>query len=227
MKDFYIEFRFQRYPKVYLKGLINELAHKFRVKGALRYRPVPHMTLYGPAQVRALDYVLIKIEKVAKMYTLIPFSICDFDWHDGKDGKVIACLIDASPELKNLRRQLAKELNRIIEIDTRKSWDSTGNYWFHSTIAMSDIDQRFGTIWSYVSKKEKPQINQYMVRITVLNSKREIEREYDLLLQRWLNRSEALDKRLLQKTVNRLRELQGLPPEKPTSFMALFRKLFD
>jgi len=226
LKSFYIEFRFHCYPKAYLKGLISEIARKFRVKGALRYRPIPHMTLYGPSQSRSLDSVFYRIEKVAKRYTLVPFSVCDFDWHNGKDGKVISCLIDASPELKSLRRELAEELNKIVKIYDRKSWDNTGNYWFHSTIAINDIDQRFGAIWSYVNKKEKPHINQHMVRITVLSDRRKIEREYDLMFQRWLSRTEALDKRLWRKTINKLHELLGLPPERPTSLIERLKKIF-
>lgn len=227
MKYFYIEFRFHRYPKGYLKGLINEIAHEFRVKGALKYRPVPHVTLYGPSQTRSSHSVFSKIEKVAKRYTLVPFTICDFDWHNGKDGKVIACRINVSPELKNLRRELAEELNKIVKIDDRQPWDNEGAYWFHTTIAMKDIDRKFEDIWSYVNKKDKPHINQHLVRITVLNQKRRIELEYDLMFKRWLSRREALSKRLWWKTVSRLRELRGLPEEEPEiSFFYWLRKTF-
>jgi hypothetical protein len=210
---FYIEFRFHHHPKEYLKGLIIDIANKFRVRGALKYRPVPHMTLYGPSQTKLLDNVFSKIEKVAKKYTLVPFKISDYDWHDGKNGKVIACLISASIELKNLRNELAKELNKIVKRDDRQPWDEKGNYWFHSAIAMKDIDQKFGDIWYYVNKKDKPHINQHLVRITVLNKERKIELEYDLMFKRWLNRREALTKRLWLQTIDRLRELQGSSQE--------------
>ena len=226
MKYFYIEFRFHRYPKVYLKGLINEIAHEFRVKGALKYRPVPHMTLYGPSQAKSLSSVFSKIEKVAKKYTLVPFGICDFASNKGKT--VIGCRVNAPPELKNLRRELAEELNKIVKIGDRQPWDNEEEYWFHTTIAMKDIDRQFRNIWSYVNKKEKPHINQHLVRITVLNNRRRIEREYDLMFQRWLSRREALSRYLWRKTINRLRELQGLPPEpeRPLSLMERLRRLF-
>ena len=170
MKYFYIEFRFHRYPKAYLKGLINEIAHEFRVRGALRYRPVPHMTLYGPSQARSFDSVFSKIEKVAKKYTLVPFEVRDFDFNKSKT--VIGCRIHASVELENLRRELAEELNKVVKIDDRQPWDNDGDYWFHTTIAMKDIDRRFRDIWSYMNDKEKPHINQHLVRITVLNNKK-------------------------------------------------------
>ena len=224
MKYFYIEFRFHRYPKVYLKGLINEIAHEFRVKGALKYRPVPHMTLYGPSQAKSLSSVFSKIEKVAKKYTLVPFDICDFDSNKGKT--VIGCRVNAPPELKNLRRELAEELNKIVKIDDRQPWDNGDDYWFHTTIAMKDINKQFEDIWHYINKKENPRINQHLVRITVLNRRRKIEREYDLMLKRWLNRREALSRHWWRRTINRLRELQGLPPEKPTSLMDWLKRLF-
>jgi len=226
LKYFYVESRFHRYPKRYLKGLINEIAHKFRVKGALKRRPVPHMTLYGPSQATSLDSVFSKIEKVAKRYTLVPFVVCDFDAHNGKDGKTIACRIDASAELKNLRRELAAELNRIVKISDRQPWDNENNYWFHTTIATKDIDRKYDQILRYLSGTQKPNITQHLVRITVLNNRRKIEREYDLMFKRWLSRAEALDKRLWRKTVNKLRELQGLPPERPLSLIEWFKKIF-
>jgi len=223
LNSFFVEFRFHSYPKRYLRGLISEVAHRFRVKGAIKYRPVPHMTLYGPSQTAELQSVLSRIENVARKYALVPFSVCGFDWHHGKDGKVIAARINASHELKNLRKELAYELTKI---SIPQPWDSQGEYWFHTTIAFKDIDQKFDWIRRYLNEKEKPQINQYLVRITVLNSKREIEREYDLMFKKWLNRREALSKYWWQRTISRLRELQGMPPESPLSLMDQLKKLF-
>ena len=225
MYCFYVEFRFHGYPKEYLKDLIREVARKFRLKGALKYRPVPHMTLYGPSQSRSSGDVFSAIENVAKRYASVPFSVCDFDCHKGREGNVIACGINASPELRNLRRELAEELNKIVEADSQQSWDKEGDYWFHTTIAMKDIDRRFEEIWKYVKRKEKPDISQYLVRITVLNQRRRIECEYDLMLRRWLNRKGALSRHLWWKTVNRLRESQGLPPGRPLSPIGWLRRL--
>ena len=226
MKYFYIEFRFHRYPKDYLKSLIGEVASKFRVKGALKYRPVPHMSLYGPFQTTEFRDVFSRIEKVAKRYTLVPFAVYGFDRHNGKNGKVIAAGITASPELKSLRRELANELNKIVEKDDRQPWDNESDYWFHTTIAMKDIDRQFEAIWHYINKKEKPHINQHLVRITVLNRRRRIDREYDLMFKRWLSRREALSKQLWRKTVNKLRELQGLPPEREPAPMNWLQRIF-
>ena len=183
------------------------------------------MTLYGPSQAKSLDSVFSKIEKVAKRYTLVPFSIHGFNRHNGKNGKVMAAGITASPELKSLRRELANELNKIVKRDDRQPWDNESDYWFHTTIAMRDIDRQFEDIWHYINKKERPHINQHLVRITVLNQRRRIEREYDLMFKRWLSRREALSKHLWRKTVNKLRELQGLPPEREPSPMNWLQRI--
>jgi calcineurin-like phosphoesterase family protein/2'-5' RNA ligase len=183
------------------------------------------MTLYGSSQTEKLQSIFSKIEKVAKRYTLVPFSICDLDWKDGKEGKVIAALINASPELRNLRRELAAELSQI---SVPKPWDNQGDYWFHTTIAFKDINKQFDRIWRYLNKKEKPHIDgQYLVRITVLNQKGRIEREYDLILKRWLYRWQVIPPYgwyWWRKTMNKLRELQGLPSKRRKS---LWERLVD
>lgn len=208
MPHFFVEFRFHGYANHYLRSLTKEVARRFGVRGALKHRSVPHMTLYGSSTTAEFRSVFSIIEKVAKEYTLVPFKVEGFDWHESEDGKVIAALIDASPELKNLRRHLAKELRQI---SAPKPWDNKDDYWFHTTIAFKDINQKFDRIWKYLNEKEQPYINQHLIRITVLNQKSRIEREYDLVFKRWLNRREALNKRLYKKTVNRLGELLGEP----------------
>ena len=185
---------------------------------------MPHMTLYGPSQAKSLDSVFSKIEKVANKYTLVPFVVCDFDYNKSKT--VIGCRINASAELKNLRSELAEELKKIVRVNDRQPWDNDDDYWFHTTIAMKDIDHQYDQIWRYLRRKEKPHINQHMVRITVLNHKRKIEREYDLMFKRWLSRRQALSRHLWRKTVNSLRELQGLPPERKPSLMDWLRNRF-
>ncbi|MDD5126581.1 MAG: 2'-5' RNA ligase family protein [Dehalococcoidales bacterium] len=226
MYSYYLEYRFHSYSKHYLRRLIRGLARKFRVKEAVKYRSVPHMTLYGPFQIMERKIVFSSIEKVARNYNLVPFAISDFCYHHGRNGKVIACEINASQELKKLRKELAFELNKTVNEDNRQTWDNDSDYWFHSTIAMKDIDGQFDQIWEYIKTKDKPNIKQYLLRITVLNNRRKIEREYDLMFKRWLSRREALSNRLWQKTVNRLRELQNLPKEKEPSLLDRIKRLF-
>ena len=223
MTDFFIEFRFHGYPKQYLKELIREVSRKFRVKGAIKERPVPHMTLYGPSQATRMPKVFAAIERVGKRYTLVPFKVEGFGWFDGKKGKVIYAGIIASPELEKLRQELARELSKI---STPQCWDALPDYKFHTTTAFKDIDHKFNQIWHYLMKKEAPHINQQLLRITVLNKDRKILREYDLMLKRWLDRRQALSGYWYRKTINKLRELQGLPPERQPSLLDRLGKIF-
>jgi calcineurin-like phosphoesterase family protein/2'-5' RNA ligase len=223
MTHFFVEFRFHGYAKRYLRGLVREVARKFRVKGAIKYRPVPHMTLFYSSSVTAdIRKVLAAVEKVGEKYILVPFEVDKFEWSNGEEGKVIAAGITASPELKKLRLELQKELSKIC-IPHR--FDTQPEFWFHSVIAFKDIDRQFGRIWHYVNTKEKPHINQYLLRITVLNQKGRIEREYDLILKRWLHRWQVIPPHgwyWWRKTINKLRELQGLPRKRRASFWERF-----
>ena len=219
MPHFLVEFRFHGYAKRYLRGLVREVAHKFRVKGAIKHRPVPHMALFynssGTADSRK---VLAAVERVGKKYTLVPFKVDKFEWRNGEEGKVIAAGITASPELKKLRLELRKELSKISTPGCY-DYDTEDAFWFHTVIAFKDIDHKFDQIWHYLTKKEQPQFDQYLLRITVMGENRRIVREYDLALKKWLSRRQVLfNKRYWwRKTMNKLRELQGLPPKRRKS----------
>ena len=186
---FFVEFRFHGYPKQYQKGLIREVSRKFKVRGAIKKRVVPHMTLYGPSQTTNIHKVFAAIAKIGKHYTLVPFKVEGFGCFDGKGGKVIHAAITASPELKKLRQDLAEKLSKI---STPQPWDALPDYRFHTTIAFKDINYKANQIWRYLKKKEEPCIHQHLLRITILNKNNRILCEYDLVLKRWLNRRQAL-----------------------------------
>ncbi len=215
MNNYFIEYRFHGYPKRYLRSLIHEVSKKFSVKGALRNRPVPHMTLYGPFKTKHSYSVFKTIEQVARKYTIVPFRIQGFD---GKRGNVIVAKIAPSPELIDLRLELSRKLNKLVKKDDCQPWDSDGKYWFHSTIALKDINGQFDEILKFLNRKDNPSINQCLVRITILNQNRKIIREYDLIQKRWLNRREALSYRQWRRTVNQLLIIKGLPVQKISLF---------
>jgi len=223
LNSFYIDFRFHGYSKRYLNSLKREMSRKFRVKGE---HGIPHMTLYGPFRTTDSRGVFSRIERVVARYTLVPFCIDGFDLKSGRGGEVVAGRINASPELINLRRELAEELNKIVRIDDRQPWDNEDNFWFHTTIVMDVNHRKYEGIWHYINRKPKPHINQHLVRITILNRRGRIEREYDLVLKRWLNRRQALSKGLFRKTIDALGELHGEVPEERFSITNWLRKIF-
>ena len=224
MTNFLIEFRMHGYAKEYAKDVVYSVAKKFRVRGVTRKRVVPHISLYGPGRTEDIRKVISAVEKVGRKYTLVPFKIKGFGFFD-RSQKVIYFDIAPSPELDDLRWQLSQELRKT---STCQSWDSRRNHSFHATIAFRDIDAKFNRIWSYLKSREEPNINQNLLRITVLGTGGRIVCEYDLVLKRLLSRREALSKFWWRRTISRLRELQGLPPEpeKPLSLIERFKQKF-
>jgi len=222
MANFLIEFRLHGYAKEYAKDTVYSVAKKFRVRGITRKKVVPHISLYGPGRTDDIRKVISAVEKVGRRYSLVPFKVKGFGYFD-KTPKVIYFDISPSKELEDLRRELSQELRKV---STGQSWDSGRNHSFHATIAFHDIDTKFNQIWYYLKSKEQPNIKQHLLRITVIGKGRRIVCEYDLVLKRLLNRRQALSKFWWRRTMNRIRELQGLPPEKPISLAGRLKKLF-
>lgn len=222
MANFLVEFRMRGYAREYAKEVVCSVAKKFGVKGVTRKKVVPHISLYGPGRTENIRKVISAIEKVGRRYTLVPLKVKGFGFFD-KRPKVIYFDISPSQELEELRWELSKELQKI---STGQTWDTQRNHAFHATIAFRDIDTKFNGIWSYLKSKEEPNINQYLLRITVLGARGRIVCEYDLVLNRLLNREEALSRYWWRKTTNKMRELQGLPPERPSSLVDWLKRLF-
>lgn len=201
MPHYLIEFRFHGYAKKYLKRRIFEVARRFRVRGVTRKRPVPHITLVGPFETRNIKRVIRDVESVAKNYDLVNFKLKGFGYFNNPNGKVIYADIEPSKELEELRWELAKRLMKYVEL---KEWDKDKKFSFHATIAFKDIDRKFPKIWRYLKSKEEPNINQHLLRITILRNDK-ILYEYDLMLKRLLNRRQALSKRIWKKTISTLK----------------------
>jgi len=220
MAGFLVEFRMHGYAKEYAKEIVYSVAKRFNVQGVTRKRVVPHISLYGPGKTNDIRKVISVVEKVGHKFALVPFCIRGFGVFE-KIPKVIYFDINPSQELETLRWELSQELRKI---STGQSWDYLKNHSFHATIAFRDIDTKFTKIWAYLKSKEEPNIKQHLLRITVLGTSRKIVCEYDLVLKRLLNRREALSKYIWRKTIGKLREIQGLPPERESAQMNLLAK---
>ena len=198
MPYYLIEFRFHGYARKYLKKSIFDVARRFCVKGVTRRRPVPHITLIGPFETREIKRVIMDVESVAKNYNLVNFKLIGFGYFDNPEGKVIYADIEPSKELEGLRWELAKELMKYVRL---KEWERRERFSFHATIAFKDIDKKFSKIWSYLKHKEKPNINQHLLRITIIGNGGKIVCEYDLMLKRLLNRRDALSGKVWKRTI--------------------------
>lgn len=214
MVHFLIELRLHGDAKDYAKVLIYDIGKKFRVKGAIKERPVPHITLYGPSEADNIKGIVSEVDRIARNYTLVPFQIKGFGYFK-KEHKVIYLNINPSSQLEELRRELAQRLSKI---STGQPWDRHRRFQFHVTVAFKDIDEKFNKIWRYLKTKEKPSIEQHPYRITILGpNNRKILYEYDLMLKKLLDRRQALSSYWKAKTVSKSRELQGLPHQRQQS----------
>ena len=203
MANYLIEFRLHGYAKKYIKGLIYEVARKFRVRGVTRKRPVPHITLFGPFTTRYEKRMIVEVANVGRKYFLVPFRVKGFNYFDNETNKTIYNDIGFSEKLEQIRWEIAERLLKITQ--TKSVHDVKKNYSFHSTIAFRDIDRRFPKIWEYIKSKEEPNINQYLLRITILKNGK-ILHEYDLMQKRLLSRKEALDRIIWNRTITILKD---------------------
>jgi hypothetical protein len=199
MNSFFVEFRLHGYAKTHARRVIWDVARKYRVRGMGR-SPVPHFGLYPPSSTSDIRDVIRTVERVGQHYTLVPFSIKGFGCY--RSTGVIYIDIEPSRELNQLRAELTYELNSALG-------KANQEYDFHTTIAFKDLGNKFDSIWNYVRTQQQPDIDQYLLRITVVGERRRIICEYDLVLKRVLNRQEALSRDWWKRTLDEMGRLQG------------------
>ncbi len=199
MAHYLIEFRFHGYAKRYSRSLIYEVARKFRVSGVTRKRAVPHITLFGSFTTRNERKMVSEVVNIGRKHFLVPSKVKGFNYFDNKTNKVIYIDIEPSQGMEELRLEIARRLLKITK--TKSVHDTKRKFHFHDTIAFGDIDRKFSKIWEYIKSKERPNINQHLLRITILKDSR-ILYEYDLMQKRLLNRREAKNRYIWKQTVN-------------------------
>jgi len=197
---YFVEVRLMGGLKQYLRAITYDVANEFGVQGAVRSRPVPHITLFGPYDTSRGSAAKRAVRDVCSQFDTVPFRLNGFD-HFRDD--VVYVDVQPAPELCQLRRQLADRL-RPIATDYQPH-DVSKHYQFHITVAKNDIRPQFDEIWSYVTDEFDPSGNQYALRVTSLDSRR-IMHEYDLLQGRLLSREEALSERHWERTKELLAE---------------------
>jgi len=167
--------------------------------------------MYGPFTTTNYKKIATSVESIAKNYDLVSFKVKGFNYFNNEKNKVIYLDIEPSQELKNLRYHLAQKLIKVSKSKSVQDKKNRDDFSFHATVAFKDIDKKINKIWSYLKKKEEPNINQHLLRITILKG-RKILYEYDLMQKRLLNRRQSLDKHVYQRTIEILKKKQ-LPQE--------------
>ncbi len=204
MAVYHIEFRIRGRAKKYAKTLIYDVGKRFRVRGVTRRHVVPHISLYGPFLTRQQSEVVRRVVDVCSKYHSVPFIFQGFDYFDNTSNKVIYMNIVPSKDLTNLRYELAKALLPITSSKSNEDRKNKEDFKFHSTIAFKDIDTKFNAIWKYIRQKDRPNIRQCLLRVTMIKNSK-ILYEYDLIQHKLLNRREALSRQIFNETIRRFR----------------------
>jgi hypothetical protein len=209
MAHYLIEFRFSGYAKKYLKELIYEVARKFHVRGAVRNRAIPHITLVGPFYTRDERRLIREFNSVARKYDLVQFRLNGFghfhgsgflNWLFGKQ-KVVFAEVKGSNELNKMRLELVENLKSFCRLNEH---DYEKDRHFHATIAFKDINKKFDDIWKYLQSRETPNIKQLLLRITLIKNQK-ILYEYDFMQKRLFNRAQAKNSVIFKRTLQILK----------------------
>jgi calcineurin-like phosphoesterase family protein/2'-5' RNA ligase len=197
-KEYFIEFRFSGFAKQSIKELKTNITKKF---GVTRGKIIPHITIVRSASTRDEKRLLDEIVDVCKKYELVKFRMTGFD---NFEDRVIFVEIDPSQELKNLRLEIAQRLYKFCKIS---KIDMEKDFKFHATIVLKDIQRKFDRIWDYVQTWRIPEMEQYVLRITVIKNQK-ILAEYDLIQKKLLNRTDSLDKEIFKQTLKKLEKIR-------------------
>lgn len=189
--------------KFVTKKLIFDLYHKFGVRGSVRKRPVPHVSLFGPFRTNSIREVIEIMKRVGDNYSSFNYEIDGFDYFERKTWKFIiprkkkhAIFLKVIPDFNSadFRHALATELLSKKKAEPKnKSIDSDIDFEFHATLAMKDIHHKFEDIWDYL-KRYPIKANGVCYRITLLKAST-IVCEYDFVQKKILGRREALSRR--------------------------------
>jgi len=204
-KPYLIELRLDGTAKHVCRKLTYDISKKFNVKGNVRKRPVPHITLFGPFNTRRIKDILQSIQEIGSQYSSLDYSVDGFDFFEkkktflgiptSKKKDVIFLKIKPSKSLVQCQKILAKQLFPIT--NTSEFDNPKDKFHFHATLAMKDISIKFDKIWEYLENYEI-KFEDQCFRLTILRDSK-IMYEYDLSAKRLLNRRQALNRNLKRK----------------------------
>jgi calcineurin-like phosphoesterase family protein/2'-5' RNA ligase len=197
---------------------MREVGHKFRV----RYS-VPHITLVGPLYTNDERRLISEFEQVVRKYREVTYRLDGFE--NFPDSRAIFVDIKPSNGLKELRLELMRTLSPFCQLS---EYDNEGDFHFHASIAIKLSPYKFSAIWEYLQKKQPIQKDQFLLRVTILDRNRRILREYDLIQGKMLSRFEALNRTILSKTIDMLRntKLEAEPKEYTAPFRESQGRIF-
>jgi 2'-5' RNA ligase len=159
---------------------------------------VPHITLVGGFSTINEERLIKDFNLICCCTGLLGYIIEGKDYF--KETGIIYLDVQPSKELIDFRRELRERLRKYC---TLSEWDFVEPFKFHVTIANHIDQEKIRYIMQNFDFDNR--YNHRMLRATLLKNGK-ILCEYDFLLKRMLNRSEALNKQVLMKTMSALKE---------------------
>lgn len=209
MTHYLIEFRFQGAAKVEMKRLIWKVNRIFHIRP--RQRPVPHITIVATFFTRNQDRLVRDFNEICNNTHLIKFNINGYGCFNS--SKVVYVNIEPSEEMVKFREDLINQLKGYCKLSSTDIFSFIGlikiikKYSPHATIAMRLDNSRFQRVKDYINRKEEPSREYIMARATLIKDMI-ILCEYDFLLRRLLNRSQAKSKELYFETLEKIRQIR-------------------
>ncbi|MHB8085732.1 MAG: 2'-5' RNA ligase family protein [Dehalococcoidia bacterium] len=225
-ESFFIEYRPSKRTPItnYAEG-----ANRRLTKSGSEKIKVHHMALYGPSKARDLDKIAHKVEEVAKEFELVKVKTFGFDYFDNADKKWVVIRVKSNQKLESLRYKLYQAL---CEMAPPQPWDKDPVYKFHVSIGKTARGNTFNKLRRIVIQWTAPEIEQFLLRICIINGRGKIYKEYDLIQRRLLSRREARSRKEKQVTLQGLHRLLGNSKSQThqipsyNKIGAFFRKLF-
>lgn len=202
-----IQFRFHGMAKYMMRDLAHNIRKFFMRPQARRFehRMVPHITLAGSLTTNDERRLVQEVVDACRGHNPIAFKLDGFDRFE---NRVIYVRINPSPHLISLQKDIAMRLSDFCKLAKH---DLRDPFVFHGTLHMNKNGiSNFDKIWEFVNTFSIPKLDLYLARVTVLKNRR-IHREYDLVLDRTLDRREALDRDLAEQTNRRLAKIVTPP----------------
>lgn len=215
--NYYIEFRFQGKARTQIKKLIYDIDKNCKLNFVKNKRPVPHITLVAPFKSNNEKEVIYLFNNLCSKTDVMNFEVDRFDVFE--NSKVVYLKIHPSKELERFRWKISKEFSKIAKL---KPIDYDKKYYFHSTLALKLSDKKFKQVKNYISNKQLPKFKHCVIRITLMKGSI-ILREYDLLLNKSLNRADAKSKIIYSKSIHLLTKYLQ---EKPKSIIDKIKEVF-
>lgn len=198
-EEYLIEFRFSGHTKDVIKGLRETIEKIFHLK---HKRAVLHVTLVGPLSTNDPKRLLKEVKDVCKNYSIVRLYL---DGFGNFERRVIFVRIKPTIELEQLRLELCEKLEKFCELS---EYDFLSTYDYHATLVMDNIQNKFDRIMEYLNTWKIPDIEQHVIRVSVITQRRKILGEYDLLQGKILDRSKSLDRKTKEITMEKLQEIR-------------------